>query len=75
MSSQSEEKFDGLFMTAIQQSQGIENFFRNLFSTMRRKTDFFTLQDKSKILVTNALEEQLRLFNEEKDRQEKLKKK
>ena len=42
---------------------------------MRRKTDFFTLQDKSKILVTNALEEQLRLFNEEKDRQEKLKKK
>ena len=24
-----EEKFDGLFMTAVQQSQGIENFFNN----------------------------------------------
>ncbi len=38
-----DERFDGLFMTAIQQSQGIENFFTNLFGFMRRKTDFLTL--------------------------------
>jgi hypothetical protein len=50
--SSNEERFDGLFMTAIQQSQGIDNFFNNLFSFMRRKTDFFTLADKSKAIVS-----------------------
>ncbi len=55
-----EEKFDGLFMTAIQQSQGIDNFFANLFSFMRRKTDFFTLSDKSKNIVLEALEANLK---------------
>jgi hypothetical protein len=60
-----EEKFDGLFMTAIQQSQGIENFFGNLFSCMRRKTDFFKFGDKSKIIVSSALEEQLKIYNDD----------
>ena len=51
-----EDRFDGLFMTAIQQSQGIDNFFNNLFSFMRRKTDFFTLADKSKTIVLSSLD-------------------
>jgi hypothetical protein len=68
-----EEKFDGLFMTAIQQSQGIDNFFNNLFSFMRRKTDFFTLSDKSKTIVINALEDHLRQFNDAKQREAALK--
>ena len=40
-------QFDGLFMSAIQQSQGITQFYDNLFSFMRRKTDFFTQEEKS----------------------------
>lgn len=36
-----EEKHDGLFMTAVQSAGGIDNFFTNLFSFMRRRTDFF----------------------------------
>ena len=40
-------QFDGLFMSAIQQSQGIHQFYDNLFSFMRRKTDFFTQEEKS----------------------------
>ena len=68
-----EEKFDGLFMTAIQQSQGIDNFFNNLFSFMRRKTDFFTLADKSKTIVLNSLEDHLKQFNEAKQREAALK--
>jgi hypothetical protein len=68
-----EEKFDGLFMTAIQQSQGIDNFFNNLFSFMRRKTDFFTLADKSKTIVLNSLEDHLKQFNEAKLREAALK--
>ena len=74
MSSQ-EEKFDGLFMTAVQQSQGIENFFNNLFSFMRRKTDFFQYEDKSKDIALKPLEQHLKLFQEEKKRQELIKKK
>ena len=69
----SDEKLDGLFMTAIQQSQGIDNFFNNLFSFMRRKTDFFTLADKSKTIVDSALDEHLKLYHEAKDREAKLK--
>jgi len=42
MSMADDEKFDGLFMSAIQNSQGIDNFFTALFSFMRRKTDFFS---------------------------------
>jgi hypothetical protein len=37
-----EERFDGLFMNAVQQAQGIENFFDSLFGFMRRKTDLYT---------------------------------
>ena len=40
-----QERFDGLFMSAIQNAHGIENFFDAMFSFMRRKTDFFTNQD------------------------------
>jgi hypothetical protein len=68
-----EERFDGLFMTAIQQSQGIDNFFDNLFSFMRRKTDFFTLSDKSKTIVLEALESNMKIFNDEKRKAELIK--
>lgn len=36
-----EERFDGLFLNVTQQSQGIEPLLDNLFSFLRRKTDFF----------------------------------
>jgi hypothetical protein len=51
-----DERLDGLFMTGVQQSQGIDNYFNNLFSFMRRKTDFFSDSDKSKSIVITALE-------------------
>ena len=73
MSGKADEKFDGLFMTAIQQSQGIENFFGNLFSFMRRKTDFFSNQEKSRTIVDWALGEQLKVYNEEKQKEAALK--
>eukprot|EP01031_Cornospumella_fuschlensis_P042466 gene42466-51876_t len=40
-----EERFDGLFLSVAQQSQGIEPLLDNLFSFLRRKTDFFTGAD------------------------------
>jgi len=68
-----EERFDGLFMTAVQQSQGIENFFNNLFSFMRRKTDFYTYDDKAKDIVNKPLNEHLRIFKEDKVKEAALK--
>ena len=70
-----EAQFDGLFMTAIQQSQGIENFFTSLFSFMRRKTDFFTFEEKSKQIIMGALEDQLKIYTEDKQREAALKQK
>jgi hypothetical protein len=60
-------------MTAIQQSQGIDNFFNNLFSFMRRKTDFFTLADKSKTIVNSALDKHLKDYLDDKAREAALK--
>jgi hypothetical protein len=64
-----DDRFDGLFMNAVQQSQGIENFFDNLFGFMRRKTDFFSAKDKSRGMVISAFEKSEKLFNEDKARQ------
>lgn len=36
-------QFDGLFLTALQQAKGIDNFFDSLFGCLLRKTDFFTV--------------------------------
>jgi len=40
---------------------------------MRRKTDFFTLSDKSKGIVNEALEANLKQFNDDKKREAALK--
>ena len=57
-------------MNAVQQSQGIENFFDNLFGFMRRKTDFFSNRDQSRGLVIKAFEKSEKLFDDDKIRQE-----
>lgn len=68
-------RFDGLFMSAIQQSQGIENFFNNLFSFMRRKTDFYSAEDKSFEVVNKHMKHHAELFGQDKQRQELIKQK
>jgi len=48
-------RFDGLFISAIQQCQGIEKFYDALFSFMRRKTDFFQLEEQSGKTVNDMM--------------------
>jgi hypothetical protein len=73
--SNQDERFDGLFMSAIQQCQGIENFYSYLFSFMRRKTDFFTMEERSGEIVNKYLNENAELFKLDKVRQELIKNK
>ena len=48
-----EGKFDGILMQVIQQNQGVEGFFNEIFGFLRRKTDFF--KDKSTTKHTTIL--------------------
>jgi len=66
MSVADDEKFDGLFMSAIQNSQGIDNFFTALFSFMRRKTDFFSQEEESMMKVKASMEKQIALYRVQK---------
>lgn len=65
-----EEKFDGLFMNAIQGAQGIHNFYDALFSFMRRKTDFFAQEEKSMTIVQEKALKHMALFKEDQKKQE-----
>jgi hypothetical protein len=56
-----DERLDGMFMTAVQQSQGIDNFFNNLFGFFRRKTDLFTDEKRSREQLEKGFTKHLEL--------------
>jgi len=51
-------------MSAVQQSQGIDNFFNNLFGFFRRKTDLYTDEINSKKKLNEGFEKHMALFKE-----------
>lgn len=63
-------RFDGLFMSAIQQSNGIQNFYEYLFSFMRRKTDFYSQEQQSLATVDGIMRKHLDLYKADKQRQD-----
>lgn len=65
---------DGLFMTAVQQSQGIDNFFDNLFGFFGRKTDFFTKEETAMTTVNQHLTRHIQVFKADTEKKEKLEK-
>jgi N-terminal conserved domain of Nudc./CS domain len=65
-----EEKFDGMFMTIVNDSKGIEGFLSNFFSFMRRKTDFYSTPDKGKEYVLRYFEEQNQIYKDNKRKEE-----
>ena len=66
-------QFDGLFMTGVQQAQGIDNFFDNLFGFFARKTDFYTEESKAYEIVNKYLTKHIGVFKEDVKKQEQLK--
>jgi hypothetical protein len=69
------EQFDGLFMTALQQGHGIQNFFDSFFGFLYRKTDFFQDKEKSWDYTNTSYKTFLRKYEEKKEKEEKKKKK
>lgn len=65
-----EDRFDGMFMTIVNDSKGIEGFLTNLFGFMRRKTDFFSTPDKGREFVLKYFEEQNRIYHDNKRKEE-----
>ena len=70
-----DERLDGLFMTGVNQSQGIDNFFDNLFSFMCRKTDLFTQEAKAYEIVNKYLNKHMTVFKKNLEEQQKIAKK
>ena len=60
------DKFDGLFMTGVQQAQGIDNYFDCLFSFFARKTDFYSQEERALTTVNQYLTKHIELFKNEK---------
>jgi hypothetical protein len=62
-----EERFDGMFMTVAQQSQGIEPLLDHLFGFLRRKTDFFAGASEEQVnaVVLDAMKKQRTVFEQE----------
>ncbi len=74
--SQENVQLDGCFMQALQQGTGgIDGFFLNLFGFLRRRTDFFQMDDKCMETVKKNFETQLVLYKDDKVRQAALVKK
>ena len=68
------DKLDGLFMTAVQQSQGIDNFMDNLFSFFARKTDFYSKEENALMIVNNYLTKHIKSFQEKVAKNEAIEK-
>lgn len=63
--SKDDERFDGLFMGAVQNAQGIDNFYDALFSFMRRKTDFFSNEKAATTKVQEKMMKHMAMYRED----------
>jgi hypothetical protein len=70
-----DERYDGVFMNIVQQSQGIDNFFDNLFGFMGRKTDFFTQEAQAYTTVTKALARNIDAWKKDQARKDAIERK
>ena len=76
---ESSEQLDGLYMTAMQKSQGIDNFFDGIFGFLSRKSDFFSNKGiiinkfvvSSKEIVDKAYNRYFSKFQEKQEKERK----
>merc|ERR1711934_907047 len=65
------DQLDGLFMTAMQKSQGIDNFFDSVFGFLLRKSDFFSNKESSRAIVEKAYSKYLTKHSDMKEKERK----
>eukprot|EP01017_Pseudomicrothorax_dubius_P019501 TRINITY_DN2144_c0_g2_i1.p1 TRINITY_DN2144_c0_g2~~TRINITY_DN2144_c0_g2_i1.p1 ORF type:complete len:350 (-),score=145.72 TRINITY_DN2144_c0_g2_i1:149-1117(-) len=70
-----EGKYDGIFMTVIQQTQGIDGFFDAVFGFLRRKTDFFSNNQSAEQTIVKNSKHHYEKWAEAKKKEEEAKKK
>ena len=68
------DKFDGLFMTAVQQAQGIENFFDHLFSFFGRKTDLYSQEERAYTMINSYITKHIGEFKQNVEKQQAIEK-
>jgi len=68
------DQLDGLFMTALQKSQGIGGFFDNMFGFLYRKSDYFADTGNAWTFVETSFKKYQKKFNDRKEKEAKKKK-
>lgn len=71
---QSETRYDGFLGQMLQEHQGYEGFFTNIFGFLRRKTDFFQNSKNGEDIVARVGKAQFDLWLKEKSQREKAEK-
>jgi len=69
------EYLDGLFMTAMQKAEGINNLFDAFFGFLERKSDFYGDPKRSKDFVDENYSKYLNKYKEKQEKEAKKKKK
>jgi len=69
-----DERFDNMFLAAIQQLGSVEKFFDTLFGFVAHKTDLFTQPDNTKKMINTFLTMRCDDFQKSKTAQDAVKK-
>jgi len=69
------DQFDGLFMTVMQKSGGINNFFESMFGFLYRKSDYFADPSNAWSFVEKNYQKYQKKYDDRKEKESKKKKK
>jgi len=70
MSEEDAQKYDGVLLSIVQQSGGIDGFFTSVFGFLRRKTDFFADQKRAEQVIVSHSHDQFKKWEEQKKKEE-----
>jgi len=68
---ESEMKYDGIILKMIEDSKGYEGFFDLVFSTLRRKTDFFSQKNVAEKIIAETGKKHILQYMKDKGEKEK----
>ena len=69
-----DNKFDGIILKMIEDTKGYDGFFDLVFSTLRRKTDFFSQKNVAEKTIAEAGKKHILQYMEDQKKKQNLKK-